>query len=278
MAQVGPNKLQLWEAGISAVLDRAATGPPLSRAAREVNAEVFGAVNRLRSTSEPLSLQWFLDVEGLRHKRHGRWIPHLLEFHKHANETLLGIGPGLGSDWAQYARHGAEVVVCSPAMEQLALVQRNFGLRELPGLFLHASLAALPLEPASIDVTCLTGLLDENADPQTLVEEIYRVLKPGGKVLAVLPARCDIDYWCRGWLPWNRAAVQQRLAFTGRSLCRLFGRFVEHRVYKRQLRRSEVPHIWRWLPLPLLERLAGRVLVLKAFKPLSAAMSLQAAA
>ena len=43
--------------------------------------------------------------------------------------------------------------------------------------------------------------------------------------------------------------------------------------------RSEaVPHLWRWLPLPLLERLMGRVLVLKAFKPLSAALPAQAAA
>jgi len=157
-------------------------------------------------------------------------------------------------------------------------VRRNFGLRELPGLFLHASPAALPLEPASIDVVSLTGLLRDGADPQSLTDEIYRVLKPGGKVLAVLPAHYDIDYWCRGWLPWHCPASPGRLAFSTRSLRRLFGRFIEHRVYKRQLRRSEVPHLWRWLPLPLLERLFGRVLVLKTFKPLSAARALQAAA
>jgi hypothetical protein len=56
-------------------------------------------------------------------------------------------------------------------------------------------------------------------------------------------------------------------------LCRLFGRFTEHRVRKRQLRRSEVPHLWRFLPLAVLARLMGRVLILKAFKPLSAALS-----
>jgi hypothetical protein len=53
---------------------------------------------------------------------------------------------------------------------------------------------------------------------------------------------------------------------------------VEHRVYKRHLRRSDVPHLWRWLPLPLLARLIGRVLVMKAFKPLSAAMTIHMAA
>ena len=57
-----------------------------------------------------------------------------------------------------------------------------------------------------------------------------------------------------------------------------FRRFEEHRVCKRQLRRAEVPHLWRVVPLPLLERLMGRVLVVKAFKPVSTAILLQAAA
>ena len=60
---------------------------------------------------------------------------------------------------------------------------------------------------------------------------------------------------------------------TGRALRTLFTRFVEHRIYKRQLRRSEVPRVWRWVPVPLLARMMGRVLVLKAFKPLSAALA-----
>jgi SAM-dependent methyltransferase len=252
-------------------------GDGTALAARLTAAEVFGAVHRIRAGAEPFSLQWFLDLEAARHRRHGRWIPRLLEFQKHAGETVLCLGTGLGADWVQFARHGAEVVVCSPALEQLALVQRHFGLRELPARFLHAATAALPLESSSIDVACLTGWLEEPADPQPLADELYRVLKPGGKVLALAPARYDIDFWRHAWLPWRRRPAEP-LAFTRRSLRRLFGRFAEHRVHKRQLRRSETPYLWRWLPLSLLERLFGRVLILKAFKPLSAAMALQHAA
>ena len=62
---------------------------------------------------EPYSLQWFLHIENQRHSRQGRWIPKLLEFAKHSGEVLLGLGHGLGTDWAQYARHGASVLVCS---------------------------------------------------------------------------------------------------------------------------------------------------------------------
>jgi SAM-dependent methyltransferase len=234
---------------------------------------------------EPYTLQWFLNIENQRHSRQGRWIPRLLEFAKHSGETLLGLGNGLGTDWLQYARHGAAVVVCSPSAEQLALIRRNFELRGLPGRFLHANAACLPLENASIDVVCVTNLLHEVADPRPVVEEIFRVLRPGGKVLALAPARLNVDFWFHCCFPWHRwfsrqssAPVANVVRFTQWHLRRLFHRFVEHRIHKRQLRRSEIPHLWRWVPRSLMERLMGRVLVLKAFKPLSTAMATQAAA
>src|SRR5437899_10686744 len=201
--------------------------------------------------TQPYTLQWFLDIENQRHGRHGRWIPHLLEFSKHSGETLLGLGSGLGTDWLQYARHGAAVVVCSAASEQLKLIRRNFELRGLNGRFLHSTPGSLPLVAASIDVVCVSGLLDEVADPTTVVDELYRVLKPGGKAFAVTPAYYDADFWYRTCFPletWFQGKRGRKgpglTAFTARSLRRLFGRFVEHRVYKRHLGRSDVPHVW----------------------------------
>src|SRR5262249_47626683 len=233
--------------------------------------------------TEPYTLQWFLSIENQRHSRQGRWIPRLLEFAKHSGETVVGLGKGLGTDWLQYARHGAAVVVCNPSSDQLSLIRRNFELRGLSGRFLQAAPASLPLESASVDVACLINLLSEVEDPAAVVQEVYRVLKPGGKALAVTAARYDVDYWSRTCFPWMQwlghppPAVSPVL-FPARGLRRLFGDFIEPRVHKRQLRRSEVPHAWRWLPLPLLERVMGHVLIIKAFKPLSAAISVPLAA
>jgi ubiquinone/menaquinone biosynthesis C-methylase UbiE len=237
---------------------------------------------------EPFTLQWFLSIEQQRHQRRARWISRLLEFTKHSGETLLGIGNGLGTDWVQYAKEGAAVTVASSSAEELGLIRRNFELRNLGARFLHAAPHNLPLENASIDVACLGDVLFEVAEPQAAVEEIYRVLKPGGKVIVLAPAYYDVDYWHHllfpwlRWLGWASRASRARptcpAAYSARRLRRLFGCFVEHRVRKRQLRRSEVPHIWRFLPLSLLQRMFGRVLILKAFKPLSAVTSQQLAA
>jgi SAM-dependent methyltransferase len=289
-----PSKLRIWDGPAAALVPDlssvhgpgVSSGPargdpaPADLAARLYASEALAPTSRrppADEVPEPYSLQWFLDIEAKRHGRQGRWIPRLLEFAKHSGDTLLGLGHGLGTDWLQYARNGASVVVCSPSSTQLALVRRNFELRGLPGRFLHAAPAALPLESASIDVACLSGLLEVVPEPAAVIEEVYRVLKPGGKVLAVTPARYDVNFWYRVCFFWQRwlpraATPAGTTCFSGRRLRRLFGRFAEHRVYKRHLRRSEVPHLWRWLPLPLLERLMGRVLVVKAFKPLSSAI------
>jgi ubiquinone/menaquinone biosynthesis C-methylase UbiE len=295
MAESFSSKLQLWEGWMPALVKGPPTAMPGDRplaaphyqlefADRLYAREALNVNSRPRQGAEPFTLQWFLDIENVRHNRYGSWIPRLLEFVKHSGETLLGLGNGLGTDWIQYARHGAQVIACCPSAEQLALIQRNFALRSLQGVFLHANPASIPLEPASIDVVCIADLLEDVASPSRVIEEIYRLLKPGGKVLAVTPARFDLDFWCRRCLPWH-ALLRRRttshlhpVAFSGRALRQLFGRFVESRVYKRQLRRAEVPHLWRWLPHPMLERMFGRLLIIKAFKPLSAAISVPLAA
>jgi ubiquinone/menaquinone biosynthesis C-methylase UbiE len=295
MADSYSSKLHLWEGWMPTLIKGPA--PPLlgerspatslSRlefADRLYAEEALIAHGRVREGAEPFSLQWFLDIENARHGRQGRWIPRLLEFAKHGGETLLGLGNGLGTDWIQYARHGTDVLACCPSAEQLTLIQRNFELRGLRGVFLHANPRAIPLESASIDVVCVSNLLQDLADPPAVIEEIYRLLKPGGKILAVTPARFDIDYWRRRFLPWHAWIPSQipparsAVSFSGRSLRQLFSRFVEAKVYKRHLRRSEAPHLWRWMPHPLLERMFGRLLIVKAFKPLSAAIALQMAA
>ena len=294
MADSYSSKLQIWEGWMPSLVKGsttpmigmrgvAGTHHPVEFADRLYADEAL-AQGRLREGAEPFTLQWFLDIENTRHGRQGRWIPRLLEFAKHGGETLLGLGNGLGTDWIQYARHGADVIACCPSAEQLALIQRNFDLRGLRGVFLHANPRALPVETASIDVACVTNLLQDIPDPVAVIEEIYRVLKPGGKVLSVLPARFDIDFWRRRFFPWHGLlrprtdADVQTTTFHSRTVRQLFGRFVESRIYKRHLRRSEVPHLWRWLPHPMLERLLGRLLVIKAFKPLSSAISVSMAA
>jgi SAM-dependent methyltransferase len=300
MADYFPYKLKLWENPALAL--QAIFGRPESDAAEARPDHLQGPHNphefaqklysleslqpaamrlRVQNSLEPYSLQWFLDIENQRHSKHGKWIPKLLEFAKHSGEKLLGLGHGLGTDWVQYAQNGAAVIVCSPATPQLELVRRNFQLRRLHGKFIQAKPTVLPLEANSIDVVCISSLHHGIDEPEKVIDEVYRVLKPGGKVLAVTPAYYDVDYWVRTIFFWNRwfqphrgkNPLRCKRRLSSGQVKQLFQRFSELHVRKRQLRRPEVPNIWRWIPLPILARLMGRVLVLKAFKPVNVALS-----
>lgn len=277
MADTGAGPLRLWDG------DRHA---PITALAA---CELLRPNPRTDDLSPPYLLQWFLELESRRYSRQGRWIPALLEFEKHRGERILGLGSDLGSDWVQYARHGAEVVVCHPLADRLALVKRNFELRGLRAGFVQAEPAALPIESASVDVVSLTSILHASVEPERVIDEVFRVLKPGGKVLAVAPALRDLSKW---WSFWEKGVQGQggqaalvagplsphARRFGTRQLRQVFERFSEIRIYRRHLRRAEVPHLWRWLPMPILERLGGRFLVLKALKPLTARTYHQAAA
>jgi SAM-dependent methyltransferase len=297
MADSYSSKLQIWEGWVPPLIKQPVsfstsgerglqpTSHPLEVAEQLFAAESLSPHRRRGEQVEPFSLQWFLDIEAARYGRHNRWIPRLLEFSKHKGDRLLCLGDGLGTDWVQFARHGAEVMACSPTAEHRVLVQRHFDLRGLRGQFLNGHPTAVPVDSSSIDVVCLNSLFHSDVDPVRVVEEVYRVLKPGGKVLAILRAKYDVEYLCYRWLPfqqlWRRhvpRATRLGAPFSGRGARRLFGRFVEHNICKRHLRRADVPHLWRWLPLPVLERVMGQLLIIKAFKPLSAAISTPVAA
>src|ERR1043165_1477689 len=287
MADFFPFKLKLWEnpaQALTAIFGHADTDPPEASPEHLQGphnphdfAQKLYSLESLQPAPlrltvqdppEPYSLQWYLDIENQRHSKHGRWIPKLLEFAKHRGETLLGVGHGLGTDWVQYAQNGASVIVCSPSGPQLELVRRNFELRGLQGNFVQAEPTSMPLEASSIDVVCISSLHHGIDHPEQVIEEVYRVLKPGGKVLVVTPAYYDVDFWVRTLFFWHRwfrphrgkNPLRPRRRFSARQVKHLFHRFAERSIRKRQLRRLEVPHLWRWIPLPILARLMGRVL------------------
>lgn len=283
MADSVPHKLQLWDGWSTAdgVPARAEVAPLAEQLARQ---EVFQPRGQLLLDAEPFSQPWFHNLERRRYGRHGRWIPKLLEFHKHGGEAVLGVGGAVGCDWVQYAAYGAEVQVLPPSPAVGQVMRQHFESRALRGRFPTPTPTGLPVETKSIDVLVL-NFVDTPAPCLTgLAEEAYRVLRPGGKMILLCRAWWDIDAWW-SWLPWHgrlgpRSIVEQpgQTQFTGRTLAAIFPTFTEQRMYRRHLRRAEVPQICRIAPLALLERLYGRVLIFKAFKPVSAALPVPVAA
>ncbi|QEL16593.1 class I SAM-dependent methyltransferase [Limnoglobus roseus] len=224
---------------------------------------------------EPLSRGWFEEIEHKRYARAGEWLPRVLEFSRHRDETLLMAGPGLGSDALQYTRHETRVTMAVTTGDSADAIRRNFELRGLEPKFVTVDrVSRLPFDRGCFDLAYLNTLHTPALDLATTVDELYRVLKPGGKLFALIPAWYDVDRWQKWLLPFRQLYRSSHDPLTGpkqtaREVRRLCQPFEKVTLLHRHLRRSELPHVWRLFPLSWLERLAGRILAVRATKPIS---------
>ncbi len=222
----------------------------------------------------PFSTAWFEELEQKRYQRHGYWLPGALEFDRHAGERILLLGAGLGNDALRYAQAGAYPTIALGPEEPAAWVRRNLERHSYAIPCVPVGSPPWPFADAYFDVVVWSGLYCPAGASPELRDEWFRLLKPGGKLIALFPAYYDTAYWQDRllplqWMYWQRPADPTTgPKMTARQVRRLLERFTEVRICKRHLRRSELPHPWRVLPLGVLERLMGRVLVAKALKPL----------
>lgn len=94
-------------------------------------------------------------------------------------QRILDIAAGTGTSSAAIARSGAEVVAVdfSPGMIEV-------GRKRHPKVeFLEADAMALPFKANEFDAVTISFGLRNIEDPRKALKEMYRVLKPGGRVV-----------------------------------------------------------------------------------------------
>lgn len=238
------------------------------------------------------TLKWFQDIEAHRYGEYGPWMPTVMEFAEHRGEQVLEVGGGLGTDLAQFALNGAHVTDVDLSAGHLALAQQNFRLRGLPGQFIHQDAERLPFEDNRFDVVYSNGVIHHTPNTKLMVEEIFRVLKPGGKAIVMVYAENSLHYWGQqfyrlglregllreqsmgdimsGHVEMGETGAKPLVkVYTKPRLRALFRNFTDLRIYQRQLTPAELPRALRWCPVELLQRFVGWNLVIKARKPLN---------
>jgi SAM-dependent methyltransferase len=106
------------------------------------------------------------------------WLYEAAEFRLHEGERVLEIGCGTGCDLLQFAKHGAQAVGVDITPEHLRLARERVGqLAEVR----EAEATRLPFPDGSFDYVYSHGVLHHIENPRRVVEEIFRVLKPGGR-------------------------------------------------------------------------------------------------
>ena len=106
------------------------------------------------------------------------WLYEAAEFRNHAGERVLEVGCGTGCDLLQFAKHGANAVGIDITPEHIRLARERVGnlAQVLPGDGTN-----IPFPDESFDYVYSHGVLHHLDQPRRMVEEILRVLRPGGR-------------------------------------------------------------------------------------------------
>ncbi|MEQ1645676.1 MAG: class I SAM-dependent methyltransferase [Pyrinomonadaceae bacterium] len=110
-------------------------------------------------------------------------------------KRVLEIGLGQGADGEQLVRRGAIYSGVDLTEEATSRTRMRFTLKDLPFEQIEqASALALPFDDGSFDIVFSHGVLHHIPEISQAQREIARVLKPGGRLVAMLYAKWSLNY------------------------------------------------------------------------------------
>lgn len=124
-----------------------------------------------------------------------------------AQGDVLEIGAGTGLNIPSYPRAGiTRLVLTEPHEPMRRQIEAKAGAAPAPVEVVDAAVERLPFDDATFDTVTGTLVLCEADDPAAAVDEIARVLKPGGRYLFLEHVRSDDpalartqDRWAPVW-------------------------------------------------------------------------------
>jgi ubiquinone/menaquinone biosynthesis C-methylase UbiE len=140
------------------------------------------------------SAEFFAQVEQHRYKT--EWhIPEVINFERWRGRDVLEVGCGLGTEAVRFARAGARYTGVDLTERSIQLVSRRFEQEGLCAALRVADAEALPFDDESFDAVYSHGVLHHTPDTQKAIDEVYRVLRPGGTAMVMLYHKHSYNYY-----------------------------------------------------------------------------------
>jgi SAM-dependent methyltransferase len=160
---------------------------------------------------------------------------------RHARGRVLEIGAGTGLNLALYPDGLDDLILSEPAAPMARRLESRLRRAGLEASVLRAGAEELPLEPDSIDTVVSTMVLCTVPDPAAALDEIRRVLRPGGRLLFCEHVRSD----SRRLSGWQERLARPWRAFADGCRCNqeTLG-LIETALHVERLEREE----WRGMP------------------------------
>lgn len=109
----------------------------------------------------------------------------------HGCTSYLDFGAGVGSGGILFTRHGFETTLADISSPMLDFSQWRFQVRALSGHFVDLKTAGLPR--TVFDIVTAMDVFEHLVDPARTVEDLWRILKPGGFLFGRFHSEQDED-------------------------------------------------------------------------------------
>jgi len=149
----------------------------------EVRAYWNTHIHDLEVSNEPPGSRGFFDDLDRYHFEKLHHLIRLVDFDGYRGRSVLDVGCGAGVDLARFAKGGAEVTGVDVSPSAIDLARTNFAQQGLRGRFEVADGERLPFADDTFDLVFAHGVVQYTAQPQRLVDECQRVVKPGGEAI-----------------------------------------------------------------------------------------------
>lgn len=134
---------------------------------------------------EQPDLKYFNRIKERRYKLEP-FIRLIVQFEKWQGKKVLEVGCGIGIDGLEFARNGADYTGIDISKKSLELAQKYFSLNNQKANLLIADAENLPFLDNTFDLVYSWGVLHHTLDINKAINEVYRVLKPSGKIIIML--------------------------------------------------------------------------------------------
>jgi len=143
------------------------------------------------------SEKFFNEVMGYRYNIYAPWLKKAIVRLEVRNKKILEVGCGMGMDLLQFAKRGAKVVGIDLVSYHIELAQELFKMKISSRNYeiFQADAESLPFKNESFDLVYSFGVLHHTPNIKKAIREIWRVLKPDGKVMVGLYHRNSYYYW-----------------------------------------------------------------------------------
>jgi len=143
-------------------------------------------INDIEVTQHEIGSKEFFDE--LEHYRYRKlaYLPQVVSFPSYQGKKVLEIGCGVGIDLLQFARAGADLTAIDLAPNAIKLAKRNLELHKFQATLMNMNAESLEFPDNHFDVVYSHGVLHHTPRPQQAIDEVLRVMKPGGEAIVML--------------------------------------------------------------------------------------------